>query len=205
MVEGGPTRSLLRARDYILASGSIPTSIKAARLDGNRVGTSTEAIAWKEVPKTLVVIGAGYIGLELGSVWRRLGSKVIVVEELNRILPGTDADLANQARRIFMKQGLEFAERERTTRFRPGRAPHCAVRRDGDDRMRTGAGSRRPYAEYDQPRPGDARYPTRRTAADSRQWPLPDGLRRSSTQSAIASAARCWPTRRRTKHWPALK
>jgi dihydrolipoamide dehydrogenase len=108
VVEGGPTRSLLRARDYILATGSIPASIKAAKLDGDRVGTSTEAIAWKEVPKTLVVIGAGYIGLELGSVWRRLGSKVIVVEGLNRILPGTDADLADRARRIFMKQGLEF-------------------------------------------------------------------------------------------------
>jgi dihydrolipoamide dehydrogenase len=77
-------------------------------LDGDRIGTSTEALAYSEVPKHLVVIGGGYIGLELGSVWRRLGARVTVLEYLDRILLGIDTEVAAQAKRIFEKQGLEF-------------------------------------------------------------------------------------------------
>jgi dihydrolipoamide dehydrogenase len=76
--------------------------------DGDRIGTSTEAIAWPEVPEHLVVIGAGVIGLELGTVWRRLGAKVTVLEYLPRILPGVDEQVANEAKKIFEKQGLTF-------------------------------------------------------------------------------------------------
>jgi dihydrolipoamide dehydrogenase len=77
-------------------------------LDGDRIGTSTEALAYPEVPKHLVVIGAGYIGLEMGSVWSRLGSKVTVLEYLDRILPGMDRELSQEAKKVFEKQGLVF-------------------------------------------------------------------------------------------------
>lgn len=98
----------LTAAKVILATGSDPFRLRGVEFDGDRIGTSTEALSYPTVPKHLVVIGAGYIGLELGSVWRRLGSKVTVVEYLDRILPGMDSELAETALRAFKKQGLEF-------------------------------------------------------------------------------------------------
>ncbi len=77
-------------------------------MDGERIGTSTEALAYGEVPDHLVVIGAGVIGLELGSVWLRLGARVTVLEYLDRILPGMDSELAAEAHKIFKRQGFEF-------------------------------------------------------------------------------------------------
>ncbi|MFN7951653.1 MAG: dihydrolipoyl dehydrogenase [bacterium] len=112
----------LEAKHILIATGSKPASLPGVVLDGDRVGTSTEAIAYREVPKRLVVIGAGYIGLELGSVWRRLGSHVVVVEFLNRILPGMDDEMAAEAQKVFAKQGLEFHLGKRVT----------AARADGD-------------------------------------------------------------------------
>jgi dihydrolipoamide dehydrogenase len=76
--------------------------------DGDRVATSDEALAWPEVPPRLIVIGAGAIGLELGSVWARLGSKVTVLELLDRVLPGMDAEIAAEARKLLARQGLQF-------------------------------------------------------------------------------------------------
>ncbi|MEM6688551.1 MAG: FAD-dependent oxidoreductase, partial [Planctomycetota bacterium] len=76
--------------------------------DGVRIGNSTTAIAFDEVPERLVVIGGGYIGLELGSVWNRLGSEVIVLEAFDRIMPGIDGEIAQLAHRAFKKQGLQF-------------------------------------------------------------------------------------------------
>ena len=92
----------------ILATGSVPSTLPGVEFDGERIVSSTEALEWDEVPEHLVVIGAGYIGLELGSVWARLGSKVTVLEYLDRILPGMDAETAKQAQRMFKKQGLDF-------------------------------------------------------------------------------------------------
>jgi dihydrolipoamide dehydrogenase len=99
---------LLRATNIIIATGSTPSSLPGVTLDGDRIGTSTEALAYEEVPKHLVVIGAGVIGLELGSVWARLGAKVTVLEYLDRILPGLDLEIAKTAQKIFSKQGLKF-------------------------------------------------------------------------------------------------
>ena len=106
-VEGDETVEL-EAEHIILATGSVSASLKGVEVDGERIGTSTEALAYDEVPERLVVIGAGAIGLELGSVWSRLGSEVTVVEYLDRILPGMDDDLATEALKIFKKQGLAF-------------------------------------------------------------------------------------------------
>jgi dihydrolipoamide dehydrogenase len=98
----------IEAKHIIIATGSKVASLPGVVPDGKRIGTSTEALAYPEVPEHLIVIGAGYIGLELGSVWRRLGAKVTVLEFLPKILPGLDGDLANEALKIFKKQGLEF-------------------------------------------------------------------------------------------------
>lgn len=98
----------LKAKWILIATGSKPAPLPGVALDGDRIGTSTEALSYAEVPEHFVVIGAGYIGLELGSVWRRLGSKVTVLEYLDRILFGMDAEIAAEARKIFEKQGLEF-------------------------------------------------------------------------------------------------
>ncbi len=96
------------AKHIILATGSKPAVLPGIELDGQIVGTSTEALAYDTVPQHLVVIGAGYIGLELGSVWQRLGAKVTVVEYMDRIAPGMDRELADEAQKIFAKQGIEF-------------------------------------------------------------------------------------------------
>lgn len=98
----------LTAKDILIATGSRPAPLPGVEVDGDRIGTSTEALAYDRIPKHLVVIGAGYIGLELGSVWRRLGARVTVLEALDRILPGMDLEIAQAAHQIFKKQGIEF-------------------------------------------------------------------------------------------------
>jgi len=98
----------LEAQHIIVATGSRPSTLKGVELQGDLIGTSTEALSYPAVPKHLVVIGAGYIGLELGTVWRRLGAKVTVLEFLDRIFPGLDSEMADEAYKIFQKQGIEF-------------------------------------------------------------------------------------------------
>ena len=100
--------STLSAKHILIATGSEPTTIPGVELDWDRIGTSTEALSYPEVPEHLVVIGAGVIGLEMGSVWSRLGSKVTLLEYLPTFLPGTDVDIAKLAARVFKKQGLDI-------------------------------------------------------------------------------------------------
>ncbi len=107
VTSGGGTMEL-SARHILLATGSKSASLPGVELDGDRIGTSTEALGYPEVPRRLVVIGAGYIGLELGCVWQRLGARVTVLEFLDRILPGMDSEIAGDAQRLFTRQGLEF-------------------------------------------------------------------------------------------------
>ena len=109
----GPGRVLvgeleILANRIIIATGSSSAPLRGVEADGDRIGDSTAALAWPEVPSKLVVIGAGYIGLELGSVWSRLGSEVTMVEYLKRIVPGTDGEIARVALQLFEKQGLTF-------------------------------------------------------------------------------------------------
>lgn len=99
---------ILSADHIIVATGSRPSSLPGIDIDGSIIGTSTEALSYTSVPEHLVVIGAGYIGLELGSVWARLGSKVTVVEYLDRILPGMDREIADEAQKLLARQGLDF-------------------------------------------------------------------------------------------------
>lgn len=100
--------TVISAPKIIVATGSIPTMFPSIEFDDDRIGDSTTALSYPEVPKTLIVIGGGYIGLELGSVWRRLGSQVIVLEAMDRVLAGLDGEIGKLAVRIFEKQGIDF-------------------------------------------------------------------------------------------------
>ncbi len=104
----GATTVVLRAKAVLLATGSEASALPGVELDGVNVVSSTEALAFTEVPEHLVVVGAGAIGLELGSVWHRLGAEVTVVEYLDRVLPTADHDISKECLRLLKKQGLKF-------------------------------------------------------------------------------------------------
>jgi dihydrolipoamide dehydrogenase len=107
-VDGPDGKTTLQARNIVIATGSLPSGLPGVEVDQQRIVDSTGALSLPEVPKSLIVIGAGIIGLELGSVWRRLGAKVTVVEFLDRITPGMDAEMAKTFQRSLTKQGVEF-------------------------------------------------------------------------------------------------
>lgn len=105
--EDGKTTTV-EAKNIVIATGSEPSPLPGVEVDQQRIVDSTGALALPEVPKSLIVIGAGIIGLELGSVWRRLGAQVTVVEFLDRITPGMDAEMAKTFQRSLTKQGMVF-------------------------------------------------------------------------------------------------
>jgi dihydrolipoamide dehydrogenase len=98
----------VRAKNIVIATGSSVTPLPGIAIDQERIVDSTGALELPQVPKRMVVIGGGVIGLELGSVWRRLGAEVTVVEFLDQILPGFDGEVRKEANKIFKKQGFEF-------------------------------------------------------------------------------------------------
>jgi dihydrolipoamide dehydrogenase len=98
----------LDAKNIVVATGSEPSGLPGIAVDQTRIVDSTGALAIPVVPKKMIVIGAGIIGLELGSVWRRLGAEVEVLEYLDRIIPGADAEIATGFQRILTKQGMKF-------------------------------------------------------------------------------------------------
>lgn len=102
------TNETLEAKYTIIATGSKPSSLPFIKIDKERIITSTEALNLKEVPKHLIVIGGGVIGLELGQVYLRLGAQVSVVEYLDRIIPGMDAGLSKELTKVLKKQGMKF-------------------------------------------------------------------------------------------------
>jgi dihydrolipoyl dehydrogenase len=101
-------RETLDTKAIVIATGSDVARLKGIAIDEKRIVSSTGALVLDKVPERLLVVGAGVIGLELGSVWRRLGSQVVVVEFLDRILPGMDAEVCRQVQRILQKQGMTF-------------------------------------------------------------------------------------------------
>ena len=150
---GGPPGNNIasyQAKNVIIATGSVPIELPFLKFDEERVLSNIGALKIPQVPKHLIVIGGGVIGLELGSVWRRLGAKVTVVELLPTILPGMDDDIVKEADKIFRKQGLDIrtgtqvtgggrTERRRLRRGREGR-------QDGAHRGRLRARLGRPPA-----------------------------------------------------------
>jgi dihydrolipoamide dehydrogenase len=107
-IVGEKGEQTIESKHIVIATGSVPATLPGIEIDEEKIVTSTGALSLGAVPDRLLVIGAGVIGLELGSVWARLGSKVTVVEFLDRILPGMDSEVARQFQRILQKQGVEF-------------------------------------------------------------------------------------------------
>ena len=98
----------IETKNIIIATGSDPVSLPGIKFDEEKIVSSTGALSLKEVPKKLVVVGGGYIGLEMGSVWSRLGSEVQVVEFLDHITPGMDKEISNEFQKLLKKQGINF-------------------------------------------------------------------------------------------------
>ena len=113
---------IIEGTNIIIATGSKPSTLPFIKLDKERIMTSTEALKLPEVPKHLIVIGGGVIGLELGSVYSRLGANVTVVEYMDKIVPGMDTDVSKELQKVFKKQGMKFATSHKVT----------SVERNGD-------------------------------------------------------------------------
>jgi dihydrolipoamide dehydrogenase len=113
--------STLKAKTIIIATGSESTPLPGVETDEKKIVTSTGGLELDKLPKQLIVIGAGVIGLELGSVWSRLGAEVTVIEFLDRILPGMDGEIAKQTQRVLKKQGLDFKLGRKVTGAKKGR------------------------------------------------------------------------------------
>jgi Pyruvate/2-oxoglutarate dehydrogenase complex, dihydrolipoamide dehydrogenase (E3) component, and related enzymes len=109
---------VIETKYAIIATGSKPSNLPFINLDKERIITSTEALKLKEIPKKLIVIGGGVIGLELGSVYLRLGSEVTVVEFMDKIIPGMDGALSKELNKVLRKQGMKFELSNRCFRCR---------------------------------------------------------------------------------------
>jgi len=97
-----------KAKNIVISTGSVPASLPGIKINEETIVSSTGALSFKNVPKNLVIIGGGYIGLEMGSVWKRLGSNVTVIEFLDSIIPEMDKDISNELQKILSKQGINF-------------------------------------------------------------------------------------------------
>jgi dihydrolipoamide dehydrogenase len=115
------SKSTLNAKNIVIATGSEPTPLPGVAFEDGKVVDSTGALSLPAVPKHLIVVGAGIIGLELGSVWRRLGAQVTVVEFLDRITPGMDKDVATAFQRALTKQGMTFRLGAKVTAAKTGK------------------------------------------------------------------------------------
>ena len=116
----GAVKDTVTAKNILIATGSEVTPLPGVTIDEKKIVSSTGALELTEVPKHLVVVGAGIIGLELGSVWRRLGSEVTVVEFLDRIAPGIDDEITKHFQRALQKQGLKFKLGSKVTKAESG-------------------------------------------------------------------------------------
>jgi len=101
-------KTSFKAKNIVIGTGSVPTSLSGIKIDEKIIISSTGALSFEKVPKALIVIGGGYIGLELSSVWKRLGSNVMVIEFLDHIIPGLDKDISTEFLKILNKQGINF-------------------------------------------------------------------------------------------------
>ena len=150
---GGPTTSL-KAASIVIATGSDVAPLEGVKIDEKQILSSTGAIALARVPETFAVIGGGVIGLELGSVWRRLGASVTVIEFLDQILPGMDGEVSKQAERILAKQGMAFRLGTKVTAAKTGKRVALSVEPRAGGKSETVeadavlvAVGRRPYTE----------------------------------------------------------
>ena len=115
VVYEGEKKTSYKAKNIVLATGSAPTSLPGVDIDERNIVSSTGALTFNDVPKELIIIGGGYIGLEMGSIWSRLGSNVTVLEYLDFITPGMDREISNEFQKILTKQGIKFKLNNKVT------------------------------------------------------------------------------------------
>ena len=196
------TKSEIGARHVVLASGSVPTELKSVPFDGQHIVDSWGALEFDAVPKRLCVIGAGVIGLELGSVWRRLGAEVVVLEALDNFLAIADQQLAGEAARHFKKQGLDIRLGAKVTGAAVAKGGVTVSYSDkagaqtlDADKVIVAVG-RRPYS-------ANLLAPDTGVELDERGFIQVDAQCRTASKvsgpSATACAGRCWRTRARKR------
>jgi dihydrolipoamide dehydrogenase len=115
VVYEGEKKISYKAKNIVIATGSAPTSLPGIDIDEKNIVSSTGALSFTDVPKELIIIGGGYIGLEMGSIWSRLGSSVTVLEYLDFITPGMDREVSNEFQKILTKQGIKFKLNNKVT------------------------------------------------------------------------------------------
>jgi len=115
VVNESKKKSNYQAKNIVISTGSIPASLPGIKIDENIIVSSTGALSFSKLPKELIIIGGGYIGLEMGSVWKRLGSNVTVVEFLDHIISGMDSDVSTEFLKILKKQGINFKLNSKVT------------------------------------------------------------------------------------------
>ena len=115
IVQEKNSQKIYKANHIIISTGSVPTSLPGIKIDEKVIVSSTGALSFDKVPKELVIIGGGYIGLEMGSVWKRLGSNVMVIEFLDHIVPGMDKDISIEFLKILKKQEINFKLNSKVT------------------------------------------------------------------------------------------
>jgi dihydrolipoamide dehydrogenase len=120
-VKTGTGTETIETKDTVIATGSRPFELPTFRFDGTRIITSTEALALQEVPKNFVVIGGGVTGLEMGTMYAELGSKVTVIEMLDQLLPGTDIELVRIVERSFRRLGIDYHVKSKANSYRDGK------------------------------------------------------------------------------------
>ena len=202
--DGGKTQSL-ETKAIVIATGSDVARLNGIDIDEKRIVSSTGALELPKVPQKLVVVGAGVIGMELGSVWRRLGAQVTVVEFLDHILPGIDGEVARQFQRLQEKQGIAFklAVESHGDRYLrqdsqdQGRARRR--RRGGDARRRHRARRHRPRAVHRRAWSRGGRREERQSRPGTHRRTFPHQCRRRVRHWRRGRRARCWRTRPKTK------
>ena len=206
LVSGADGRQSVSFDHAIIATGSRPARIPSLWLDSERMMDSTTALELPDVPPSLLVIGGGYIGLELGSVYAALGSAVTVVEMLPGLLPGADRDLVGSpgpAGGGALRQGARQHARggaggNRRRHCRHARHP----RRQGDRDLRQGADERRAHPQHQGPGPGTPRHHSSTNAASSRWTSSAAPPMSRSSRSATWPVSRGWRTRPPTRGAP---
>src|SRR5204863_7862336 len=126
----------IEAKHIVIATGSVPSELPSVKFDGKTIVSSTEALEFSEVPNKLLVIGAGAIGLEMGSVWSRLGSDVTVLEFLPRIALGFDLELANLLQRSLTAQGMKFHLETKVSSVKVENGKAVATATQGDKELK---------------------------------------------------------------------
>ena len=194
-----------KAKNIVIATGSEVTPLKGVTIDEKTIVSSTGALDLPEIPKRLAVIGAGVIGLELGSVYARLGSEVTVLEFLDQITPGMDLEICKALQRTLSKQGLKFILGAAVQSASPATAasasPDSCARTAAKPASTPTSSSSPPAAAPTSTGLGLDGIERRPSAARSRSTPAGGPASPASTPSATPSPARCSPTRPRTRAW----